>query len=92
MADMVHTLLNLRLAVGQNQNNLYTALDEGGAPLVTPNELVRVRVVEEEGPLKNQLELCFLYDCPQGAGTKTTVSLNTKAVCALSTQSRGHAS
>ena len=51
--------------------------------MVTPNELARVRVVEEGEP-KNQLELWFPHDCPKGAD-EAYCFLEPVCICASST-------
>ena len=53
-------------SVTQNQIDLYDALAGTHSPVMKPNELVGVRVVESEGPLKGQLELKFEHDLPNG--------------------------
>ena len=55
----------------QNQIDLYDALAGTHSPVMKPNELVGVRVVESEGPLKGQLELKFEHDLPNGTCTFT---------------------
>ena len=52
--------------MAQNQIDLYEALAGTHSPVMKPNELVGVRVVESEGPLKGQLELKFEHDLPNG--------------------------
>ena len=56
----------LSTSVTQNQIDLYDALAGTHSPVMKPNELVGVRVVESEGPLKGQLELKFEHDLPNG--------------------------
>ena len=56
----------LSTSVTQNQIDLYDALAGTHSPVIKPNELVGVRVVESEGPLKGQLELKFEHDLPNG--------------------------
>ena len=61
----------LSTSVTQNQIDLYDALAGTHSPVMKPNELVGVRVVESEGPLKGQLELKFEHDLPNGTITFT---------------------
>ena len=64
-------LVLLFSSVTQNQIDLYDALAGTHSPVMKPNELVGVRVVESEGPLKGQLELKFEHDLPNGTCTLT---------------------
>ena len=59
-------LVPLSYSVAQNQIRLYDALAGPDSPMVKVNELVGVRVVESEGPLKGQLEFYFKHDLPDG--------------------------
>ena len=61
----------LSTSVTQNQIDLYDALAGIHSPVMKPNELIGVRVVESEGPLKGQLELKFEHDLPNGTCTFT---------------------
>ena len=61
----------LSISVAKNQIDLYVALAGALSPKVKPNELIGVRVVESEGPLKGQLELKFEHDLPYGTNTFT---------------------
>ena len=61
----------LSTSVAKNQIDLYDALAGTHSPVMKPNELVGVRVVESEGPLKGQLELKFEHDLPNGTCTFT---------------------
>ena len=61
----------LSISVAKNQIDLYDALAGALSPKMKPNELIGVRVVESEGPLKGQLELKFEHDLPDGTNTFT---------------------
>ena len=59
----------MSISVAKNQIDLYDALAGALSPKMKPNELIGVRVVDSEGPLKGQLELKFEHDLPDGTNT-----------------------
>ena len=77
----------LSISVGKNQIDLYDALAGTRSPVIKPNELVGVRVVESEGPLKGQLELKFEHDLPYGTSTFTHICMH----ACMRTHARAHA-
>ena len=65
----------LPISVAKNQIDLYDALAGALSPKMKPNELIGVRVVDSEGPLKGQLELKFKHNLPDGTNTFTHTSM-----------------
>ena len=65
----------MSLSVAKNQIDLYDALAGALPPKIKPNELIGVRVVGSEGPLKGQLELKFEHNLPDGTNTFTHTSM-----------------
>ena len=84
--DWGFCLFSCHTSVTQNQNDLYDALAGTHSPVMKPNELVGVRVVESEGPLKGQLELKFEHDLPNGT---TAFTHTCKGLTQTPPQARG---